>query len=46
MEEAFVYRHEKKMRRGYTTGTCAAAASGAAASMLFSGQKISIVSIE
>ena len=43
MEEAFVYRHQKKMRRGYTT---AAAASGAAASMLFSGQKISIVSIQ
>ena len=46
MEEAFVYRHQKKMRRGYTTGTCAAAASGAAASMLFSGQKISIVSFQ
>ncbi len=45
MEENYVYWHQKKLRRGYTTGTCAAAAAGAAASMLLSGETVQTVSI-
>ena len=38
MEEMYVYKNQKKLRWGYTTGTCGAAASMAAALMLL-GQK-------
>lgn len=34
MEESYIYKNQKKLRWGYTTGTCAAAASLAAAVML------------
>ena len=38
MEEMYVYKNQKKLRWGYTTGTCGTAASMAAALMLL-GQK-------
>lgn len=41
--EQFVYKNHKKLRYGYTTGSCAAAASKAAAAMLLSGKEISYV---
>lgn len=39
MTEQYIYRGGQKLRCGYTTGSCAAAASGAAAEMLISGEK-------
>ncbi|MFR1831912.1 MAG: cobalt-precorrin-5B (C(1))-methyltransferase CbiD [Lachnospiraceae bacterium] len=40
MEDAYVYRNQKKLRRGYTTGTCAAAASKAAVWMLLTKERM------
>ncbi|MBO6137785.1 MAG: cobalamin biosynthesis protein CbiD [Lachnospiraceae bacterium] len=37
---------DKPMKKGFTTGSCAAAASAAAARMLFTGEEISSISIE
>jgi cobalt-precorrin-5B (C1)-methyltransferase len=37
---------QKKLRRGYTTGTCAQAATKAAMQMLFSGREVREVSVE
>ena len=45
MLERYVYKNQKKMRCGYTTGTCAAAAAKAAAQMLLSGRKVTEVSV-
>ena len=45
MLERYVYKNQKKMRCGYTTGTCACAAAKAAACMLLSGRRIESVSV-
>lgn len=44
-KESYVYVGGKKLRRGYTTGSCAAAASKAAVQMLLSGEKVENVDI-
>ncbi len=41
----FVWKDQKKLRTGYTTGSCAAAAAKAAARMLFSGSEVRQVSL-
>lgn len=44
--EAYIEKGGKKLRMGYTTGTCAAAAAKAAAWMLLTGRKKEEISIE
>lgn len=43
--EEYIYKNHKKLRYGYTTGSCAAAASKAAAAMLLSGKEITDVEL-
>ena len=44
--EEYVYKNQKKLKKGFTTGTCAAAAAKAAAYMLLTGKKCGEVSLE
>ena len=46
IEDYYITKNNKRMRVGYTTGTCAAAASKAAALMLVSGRTVSAVDID
>jgi cobalt-precorrin-5B (C1)-methyltransferase len=41
----YIYKDQKKMRLGFTTGTCAAAATKAAVRMLLSGERIEQVEL-
>lgn len=45
LENYFIIKNNKKMKYGYTTGSCGAAAAKAAAIMLFSGQSIQTVDL-
>ena len=45
LEDAYIMRGSKKLRMGYTTGSCAAAAARGAAFMLLSGKEIQEVKI-
>lgn len=46
LEGKFVIKNKKKLRYGYTTGSCAAAAAQAAVRMLFSDEDIAVVKLE
>lgn len=45
LEDAFVIRENKKLRMGYTTGSCAAAAAKAAVQMLLNGSRVEEVAL-
>ncbi|MBC1490061.1 cobalt-precorrin-5B (C(1))-methyltransferase [Listeria sp. FSL L7-1485] len=44
--EDFIYYNGKKYRKGYTTGTCAAAAAKACAQMILTQEEVSLVQVE
>ncbi|MGK5093515.1 cobalt-precorrin-5B (C(1))-methyltransferase CbiD [Deltaproteobacteria bacterium TL4] len=46
MEATYVIKHGKQLRKGYTTGSCAAGAAKAAAMMLVSQKVVDLVEIE
>lgn len=43
--DRFIYKDQKKLRLGYTTGTCATAATKAAAQMLLGGERVEQVEL-
>ena len=45
LEDCYVIRNQKKMRFGYTTGSCAAAACKGAVSMLLGGEMLKEVEL-
>lgn len=45
MKSIYIYHNNRRLRCGYTTGSCAAAASKAATIMLLSGEEVSSVEI-
>ena len=45
IEDYYIIKNNKKMHFGYTTGSCAAAAAGAAAEMLFSKNKVETIKL-
>lgn len=45
IEDCYVIKNNKKLRMGYTTGSCAAGAAKAAACMLLNGQEIRNISL-
>ena len=45
MLEQYMYKGNKKLRYGYTTGSCAAAAAAAATRMLLSGKRVEEISL-
>ena len=45
LEDCYVIRNQKKMRFGYTTGSCAAAACKGAVSMLLGGDMLKEVEL-
>ncbi len=46
LEDYYVMKNNKKMKYGYTTGSCAAAAAKGAASMLLGQRKLSQVDLK
>lgn len=43
--EQYIYKGTQKLRRGFTTGTCASAAAGAAVHLLLTGEALSTVEV-
>lgn len=45
LEDCYVIKNNKKLRLGYTTGSCAACAAGAAARMLLTGERVEMAEL-